>query len=240
MSEEEPSYSRVLVKISGGFLGTDCSSLNREKLDIVARQIRGLLDTGVEVCMVTGGGNLLRGASDTSLKLERTCLDRMGMLGTAINGLALAGGFEKHGIGAQVMSAVSIQLEGIQSFDAEKAIGLMSDGKVPIFVAGTGLPYFSTDTGAVVRALQVKAELLIKASRVDGVYDSDPEKNEAATRFDRISYQRVLDLGLTVMDQSAIALCRDNALPLAVVDLGKKNILADFIDSPSLGTLIVP
>ncbi len=237
---DDPAPARILLKLSGGFLGTDGHILDRTRLDFVAQQLRPLVDAGVGVGIVTGGGNLLRGATNTRLGMPRTALDRMGMVATLMNGVALSEALTAAGIPATNFSAFPVALEGIHAFSVSDAVALIERGGVPIFTGGTGLPYFSTDTAAVVRALQIEANLLIKGSRVDGIYERDPERHPDAQRFDHISYQEVLDQGLAVMDQAAFAMAHQNRLPLVVLDIGTPGILGALLEGKALCTRVVP
>jgi len=231
---------RILLKLSGGFLGDDGHVLDRTRLDFIASQLRPVLDANVSVGIVTGGGNILRGALNTRLGMPRTTLDRMGMLATLLNGVALSEALTAAGIPSVSFSAFPVGLEGIQPFTIEDATALLADGGVPVFTGGTGLPYFSTDTASVVRALQIGADLMVKGSRVDGVYDKDPERHADARRFDRISFHEVLAQGLAVMDQAAFAMARQNRLPLVVLDIGTPGILGALLEGTARCTRVVP
>ncbi len=237
---DDPAPSKILLKLSGGFLGQDGNVLDRTRLDFIAQQLRPLIDADIGVGIVTGGGNVLRGAADTSLGMPRTTLDRMGMVATLINGVAISEALTVAGIPSASFSAFPVGLEGIHPFSIEDADALLADGGVPVFTGGTGLPYFSTDTASVVRALQIGADLLVKGSRVDGVYDKDPERHADARRFDRISYHEVLDRGLAVMDQAAFAMARQNRLPLVVLDIGTPGILGALLEGTALCTRVNP
>ena len=231
---------RVLLKLSGGFLGDGEHVLVRDRLDFIAQQLRPLLDAHIGVGIVTGGGNILRGAVNTALGMPRTTLDRMGMVATLLNGVALAETLTAAGIPSMSFSAFPVGLEGIQPFSIAAATALLADGGVPVFTGGTGLPYFSTDTASVVRALQIGADLMIKGSRVDGIYDRDPERHADAQRFERISYQYVLDRGLAVMDQAAFAMARQNRLPLVVLNIGTPGILGALLAGTARCTRVIP
>ncbi len=237
---DDPAPKRLLLKLSGGFLGDDGHILDRARLDFVAAQLRPLLDRGVGVGIVTGGGNVLRGAVNTALGMPRTTLDRMGMVATLINGVAISEALTAAGIPAKTFSAFPVDLEGIHPFSIEAAEALLAEGGVPIFAGGTGLPFFSTDTASVVRALQIRADLMVKGSRVDGVYDKDPERHADAQRFDEISYHEVLDRGLAVMDQAAFAMARQNQLPLVVLDIETPGILGALLEGTARCTRVVP
>lgn len=238
MSEDHPAFRRMLLKLSGGFLGSGTSTLDRAKLDFVVKQVKPVLDLGVELCLVVGGGNLLRGATNTSLGIARRNLDHIGMMATVINGMTLAQVFLQAGIPAAAMSAVKIETDGVEPYSTDRARELMARGGVPVFVGGTGHPYFSTDTGAVIRSLQMSVDVLVKGSRVDGVYDKDPEKHPDAARYSRISYSQVLAQGLGVMDQSAIALGYQHNLPLVVLDISDEGVLLRFLKGEDAGTLV--
>ncbi|MFH1533291.1 MAG: UMP kinase [Pseudomonadota bacterium] len=233
-------FKRFLLKLSGGFLGEVDQVLDRTRLDFIASQLRPVLDAGVGVGIVTGGGNILRGAVNTRLGMPRTTLDRMGMLATLLNGVAISEALNAAGIPSASFSAFPIGLEGIRPFTTRDAVALLADGGVPVFTGGTGLPYFSTDTASVVRALQIGADLMVKGSRVDGVYDKDPERHADAQRFDRISYQEVLARGLAVMDQAAFVMARQNRLPLVVLDIGTPGILGALLEGTARCTRVAP
>jgi uridylate kinase len=238
MSDDRPVYQRILLKLSGGFLSSGNNTIDRDRLDFVVQQVKPVLDMGVQVCMVVGGGNLLRGATDKALRIERRKLDHIGMMATVINGMTLAHVFEQAGIQSKAMSAVKIETDGVESYRTQKAEELMRAGGIPIFVGGTGHPFFSTDTGGVIRGLQMSVDLLVKGSRVDGVYDKDPEKYPDAKRFSKIPYSTVLKDSLGIMDQSAVALGAQNKLPLVVLDISDPGVLTRLLHGQDVGTMV--
>ncbi|MBM4372125.1 MAG: uridine monophosphate kinase [Deltaproteobacteria bacterium] len=235
---DEPAPRRILLKLSGGYLGDRGLPLDRGRLDRVAAQLVPLIGRGVGVGLVTGGGNVLRGGSDQALGFPRTSLDRMGMMVTVVNGLALAEALAAAGLRAGVFSTFPVGLEGIHPFSSEAVDALLEEGGVPVFAGGTGLPFFSTDTAAVIRGLQIRADLLVKGSRVDGIYDRDPERHPGAQRFDRIDSREVIERGLEVMDQAAFALARRHRLPIVVLDIATPGILAALLDGTAVCTRV--
>jgi len=237
---DDPVPGRCLLKLSGGFLGADREILDRTRLDFVASQLSPLIEAGTGVGVVVGGGNVLRGAANKALGMPRTTLDRIGMLATLLNGVALSEALASAGIPSASFSAFPVGLEGIRRFSIEAAAALLDAGGVPVFTGGTGLPYFSTDTASVVRALQIGADLLVKGSRVDGVYDKDPERHADAQRFSRISYQEVLDRGLAVMDRAAFAMARQNRLPMVVLDISTPGIFGALLEGTARCTRVTP
>ena len=237
---DDPAPNRILLKLSGGFLGADGYVLDRTRLDFIATQLRPLVDAGIGVGIVTGGGNVLRGAVNTRLKMPRTTMDRMGMVATLINGVAISEALSSAGIPSAAFNSFPVGLEGIHAFSVADADALIAEGGVPVFTGGTGLPFFSTDTASVVRALQIGADLMIKGSRVDGVYDKDPERHADARRVDRISYREVIDQGLAVMDQAAFVMARQHRLPLVVLDIGTPGILGDLLAGNARCTRVIP
>jgi uridylate kinase len=232
------AYKRVLLKLSGeALLGEKAFGIDRNFTDYLATEIREVHELGLQIAAVVGGGNIFRGVSDTARGMDRVSADHMGMLATVINALALQDALERAGIFTRVLSAIEMQ-EVCEPFIRRRAIRHMEKGRVTIFAAGTGNPYFSTDTAAALRAMEVKAEVILKATKVDGIYDADPLKSPRATKFDRLTYLEVLQKGLRVMDTTAISLCMDNHLPIVVYDLKRKGNLRRIVTGEPVGTLV--
>jgi len=230
------SFKRVLLKLSGEALGGGRSGIDVPTIQNLVREITAVAKTGCQIAIVCGGGNIFRGIQ-ADKALDRTAADGMGMLATMINGLALREFFRENGMPAEAMAAFPI--EGVlPAFSAFEAREILDDGKILILTGGTGLPYFSTDTASAMRALQIKADVLIKATKVDGVYDKDPNQFQDAQWFDRLTYNRVLEMNLKVMDAASIALCRDNDLPVIVFNLFKAGNLGKIVAGEQIGTLI--
>ena len=213
--KNKPKYKRVLLKISGEGLGQENESLNAQNLECVARQVQSVHEMGIELCLVIGGGNFFRGAKNTLKGMDRAVGDYIGMMATVMNALALAEVLEKMGVPCQIQTALAIEGVG-ETFHRARALEHLKNGRVVLFAAGTGSPYFTTDTCAALRASEMKCDALLKSTQVDGVYDSDPRKNPAAKRYDKISYAEVLDKKLGVMDLTAITLAAENHLPILV------------------------
>lgn len=219
-------YKRVLLKLSGeAFAGPDKVGINGETIKHIATQVKYAWETGVQIGIVIGAGNIVRGASVEVQGVERAQGDYMGMLGTCINCLALQSVLESLGVPSRVQTAITMN-QVAEPFVRRKAIRHMEKGRVVIFGGGTGNPYFTTDTASTLKALEIGADAVLKATNVDGIYTADPKKDPSATKFDVISHQKTLDLGLKVMDATAFAMCRDNNLPIIVFDIkGEKNIM---------------
>ncbi|MBF0188978.1 MAG: UMP kinase [Magnetococcales bacterium] len=229
---------RVLFKLSGEVLMGDAGyGVDPVFLGKVADDLKRVSDLGIQLGLVVGGGNIFRGLSTSAKEMERTRADRMGMLATVINGLALADALENRGVQARVMSALAMP-EVAESFVHEEAIRHLDEGRVVIFVAGTGNPFFTTDTAAALRAVEIKADLLLKGTKVDGVYSADPEKVPDATRFDALTYEDVLSRSLRVMDLTATTLCRENALPIRVFSIRGDQALSRQMRGEGKGTWI--
>jgi uridylate kinase len=236
--EKAPRYKRVVLKLSGeALLGTKTFGIDRRFTDYLAQEIRGLHDLGLEIAAVVGGGNIFRGVSDSARGMDRVSADHMGMLATVINGLALQDALERASVYTRVLSAIEMR-EVAEPFIRRRAIRHMEKGRVVIFAGGTGNPYFSTDTAAALRAMEVKADIILKGTKVDGIYDSDPATNPKARKFDHLTYIEVLQKGLRVMDTTAISLCMDNRLPIVVYDLKKKGNLRRVVMGEKIGTLV--
>ena len=235
---EKLRYSRVVLKISGEALaGSQGFGLQHDMLVSVAEQVAEIRGMGVEVCLVVGGGNLWRGIAGSAQGMDRATADYMGMLATVMNALALQDALEKAGSDTRVLSAIEMR-QVAEPYIRRRAIRHMEKGRIVIFAAGTGNPYFSTDTTAALRAAEIEAEAILMAKRVDGVYDSDPLKNPQATKFDRLSYLDVLSKGLGVMDSTATSLCMDNNIPVIVFDLTCKGNIRRVIMGESIGTYV--
>lgn len=236
--DSTPRYKRVLIKLSGEALQGDQSyGISPHTLDMFARQICEIQNIGVEVAIVIGGGNIFRGVAGSTAGMDRASADYMGMLATVINGLALQDAIEKQGGETRVQTALEIK-EVAEPYIRRRATRHLEKGRVVIFAAGTGNPYFTTDTAAALRAMECHAEVIMKATNVDGVYDSDPKENPEATRFDRLTYLEVLSKNLRVMDSTAISLCMDNKLPIIVFDLNEDGNMKRVVCGADLGTLI--
>jgi uridylate kinase len=234
---KDKKYKRILLKLSGEALGSEGFGIDPKILDRMALEIGQLVGIGVQVGVVIGGGNLFRGAALHAAGMDRVTGDHMGMLATVMNGLAMRDALERSNISSSIMSA--IPMSGIvDHYDRRKAIRLLGQGDVVIFSAGTGNPFFTTDSAACLRAIEVEAELVLKATKVDGVYTADPLKNPDAVRFERLSYDEVLDRKLGVMDLTAICLCRDHHLPVRVFAMDKPGALLNIVMGGDEGTLV--
>jgi len=235
---KKPAYQRVLLKLSGeALLGKKTFGIDREFADYLAGEIADLHSMGVEIAATVGGGNIFRGVSDSASGMDRVTADHMGMLATVINGLALQDALERAGVFTRVLSAIEMR-EVAEPFIRRRAIRHMEKKRVVIFAGGTGSPYFSTDTAAALRAAEVKAEIILKATKVDGIYDSDPMKNPKAKKFTNLTYFEVLKRGLKVMDTTAISMCMENRLPIIVYDMKKKGNLRRIVAGEKLGTIV--
>ncbi len=236
---EPVRYPRVLLKISGEALsGKSGFGLDTDTLDYIAGEIVAVHDLGVQIAVVVGGGNYIRGGVFSAQgNMDRTVADHMGMLGTIMNGLALQASMEKRGVQTRVQSAISIE-EVCEPFIRRRAIRHMEKGRVVVLAAGTGNPYFTTDTAAVLRALEIDADLLIKATKVDGVYDKDPNIHKDATRFASIGYSEVISKRLAVMDMTAFTMCQENGLPIVVLDLLAKGSILKAAKGEPVGTRV--
>jgi uridylate kinase len=235
---EKPKYHRILLKLSGEALGgEDGAGICPEFLREMARQIAEVRRMGVQVVVVVGGGNIFRGAFGAGQGIERATGDYMGMLATVINALALQDALEKLGVATRVQSAISMS-QVAEPFIRRRAVRHLEKDRVVIFGGGTGNPYFSTDTAAALRANEIGAEVILKATKVDGIYDSDPKTNPKARRYDQISYQEALGKRLKVMDSTAFSLCMDNKMPIIVFDLFKEHNLKRVVLGEQVGTLV--
>src|ERR1700723_2198975 len=218
-TERGPVYQRIVLKLSGESLsGPDDFGIHPETIHSIAREVKEVHDLGIEIALIVGGGNIFRGARQQNLKIDRATGDYMGMLATVLNGLAMQDALEKSGCSTRLMSAIEMH-QVAEPFIRRRAARHLEKHRVVIFAAGTGNPYFSTDTAAALRAMEIKAQVILKATRVDGVYDADPEKVKGAKKFERITYLDVLQKGLLVMDSTAISLCMDNQMPIVVFNM---------------------
>jgi uridylate kinase len=233
-----PQYRRVLLKLSGeALMGDQGFGISPDMLKYVAEEIQSVYDLGVELAIVVGGGNIFRGVAASSFDMDRASADHMGMLATVINSLALQDALDKRGVQTRVQTAISMH-EVAEPYILRRAVRHLEKGRVVIFAAGTGNPYFTTDTAAVLRAQEIHAEVLFKATKVDGIYDADPEKNANARFIPAISYMQVLEKQLNVMDMTAISLAMDNHLPLVVFNLKASGSVKRAVCGEKIGTRI--
>ncbi|HEY1243123.1 MAG TPA: UMP kinase [Bryobacteraceae bacterium] len=231
-------YKRVLLKLSGEALaGGAAFGIDAGRVKELAREVADVAARGIQVGLVVGGGNIFRGVAAAAQKMDRVTADHMGMLATVINSLALSDALEQDGIPTRVMSAIEMH-QVAEPYIRRRAIRHLEKGRIVIFAAGTSNPYFSTDTAATLRALEIKAEVIAKATRVDGVYDKDPLKHPDAVKFEKITYLEVLSKGLGVMDATSIAMCRDNRLPIIVFNLNTQGNIMRMTAGETVGTLI--
>jgi uridylate kinase len=231
-------YGRILLKLSGEAIGGESGiGISPEAIQDMAQQIREVRDLGVQVVVVVGGGNIFRGLPGSERGIERATGDYMGMLATVINALALQDALEKLGVATRVQSAISMA-QVAEAFIRRRAVRHLEKGRVVIFGGGTGNPYFSTDTAAALRANEIGAEVILKATKVDGIYDSDPKKNPKAKRFSQITYLEALQRQLKVMDSTAFSLCMDNKMPIIVFELFRPHNLKKVVLGEKVGTLV--
>ena len=231
-------YNRILLKLSGeALMGNLEYGIDPERLKEYAKDIKEIIATGVQVAIVIGGGNIFRGVAGASKGMDRVQGDHMGMLATVINGLALQGALEDQGIPTRLQSAIKIN-EVAEPFIKRRAVRHLEKGRVVIFGGGTGNPYFTTDSAAVLRAIEISADVILKGTRVDGIYSSDPEKNEDAVKFEFISFEDVLKKGLKVMDTTAFTLSQENELPIIVFDMNTRGNLMKVISGENVGTKV--
>lgn len=235
---ETKKYNRIVLKLSGEALaGAQGYGIDPETVETIAKQVVEVNKLGIQVAIVVGGGNIWRGLSGSAKGMDRVSADYMGMLATVMNALALQDAFERHGIFSRVQSAINMQ-EVSEPYIRRRAIRHMEKGRVVILAAGTGNPYFTTDTTAALRACELDVDVLMKATKVDGVYDADPVKNPDAKRYDRISYMEVLSQGLNVMDSTATSLCMDNNVPMIVFDLTVEGNISRALKGENVGTTV--
>ena len=231
-------FSRILLKISGeALMGDKGYGIDAHTVDFMAREIKDIVSMGVQISVVIGGGNIFRGVQASLEGMERASADYMGMLATVINALALQNALEKYRIPTRVQSAIAMQ-ELCEPYIRRKAIRHLEKGRVVIFAAGTGNPYFTTDTAAALRAMEINADIIMKGTKVDGVYSADPVKNPKAKKFTELTYIDVLKKGLGVMDSTAISLCMDNNLPIVVFSLKGKGNIRKIIEGKRIGTIV--
>lgn len=234
----KPRYKRIVLKLSGEALaGERGFGLDQTMLRTIAEQVKDITIQGIEVAVVVGGGNLWRGVAGSNQGMDRATADYMGMLATVMNALALQDAFEQNDIDTRVQTAIEMR-EIAEPYIRRRAMRHLEKGRVVIFAAGTGNPYFSTDTTAALRAAEIEADVILMAKKVDGVYDSDPLKNPQAKRYDQLSYIEVLNLGLGVMDSTAASLCMDNNIPLIVFDLNQKGNIFKAVCGEVIGTYV--
>ena len=231
-------YKRVLLKLSGeSLMGSQEFGISGEQLKIYSKDIKEIVDAGVEVGIVIGGGNIFRGLKGASQGMDRVQADHMGMLATVINGLALQGALEEEGVYTRLQSAIEMD-KIAEPFIRRRANRHLEKGRVVIFGGGTGNPYFTTDTAATLRAIEISADVILKGTRVDGIYSADPEKDKNAVKFNTISFKEVYEKGLNVMDMTAFTLSKENNLPILVFDMNKPGNLKKVVNGEPIGTLV--
>ena len=235
----KPAFKRILLKLSGeALMGSQNYGIDTRVAEAAAKELKTVHDLGVEIAVVVGGGNIFRGVSESAGNMDRAAADYIGMLATVMNAVVLQDALEHVGVYTRVMSAIDIP-QLAEPFIRRRAVRHLEKQRVVIFAAGTGNPYFTTDSAAALRALEVQAEVILKGTRVDGIYTADPLKDSAAVKFDKITFQEVLEKGLKVMDSSAISLCKDNDLPIMVFNMKKsENIVRAVCGDLSIGTLV--
>ncbi|OJW99462.1 MAG: UMP kinase [Bacteroidetes bacterium 43-93] len=233
-----PKYNRVLLKLSGeSLMGDRNYGIDPKMLEQYAYDIKAINDLGVQVAVVIGGGNIYRGMNEMETGIERAQGDYMGMLATVINGMALQASLEKIGVKTRLQSAIKME-QVAEPYIRRRAMRHLEKGRVVIFGAGTGNPYFTTDTAGSLRAIEINADVILKGTRVDGIYTADPEKDLTATRFDKLSFTEVISKGLKVMDMTAFTLCQENNLPIIVFDMNTTGNLLNVISGKAVGTLV--
>ncbi len=233
-----PKYSRVLLKLSGeSLMGDRTFGIDPKMLESYAKEIKMITNIGVQVAIVIGGGNIYRGMNEAETGIERAQGDYMGMLATVINGMALQAALEKAGVSTRLQSAIKME-QVAEPYIRRKAIRHLEKGRVVIFGAGTGNPYFTTDTAGSLRAIEIDAEVILKGTRVDGIYSADPEKDATAVRYETLSFTEVIGKNLKVMDMTAFTLCQENNLPIIVFDINTSGNLLKVVTGKSVGTLV--
>ena len=233
-----PKYSRVLLKLSGeSLMGDRNYGIDPKMLEMYAKEIKLITNIGVQVAIVIGGGNIYRGMNEAETGIERAQGDYMGMLATVINGMALQASLEKEGVSTRLQSAIKME-QVAEPYIRRKAIRHLEKGRVVIFGAGTGNPYFTTDTAGSLRAIEINAEVILKGTRVDGIYSADPEKDKTAVRFETLSFVEVISKNLKVMDMTAFTLCQENNLPIIVFDMHNAGTLLRVVTGKQVGTLV--
>jgi len=234
----EPAYRRILLKLSGeALMGPEGQSISPEVLGAIAQEIVDVQKMGVELALVLGGGNIFRGVSKSARGMDRASADYVGMLATVMNAVSLQDALEARGLVTRVQSAINMP-QLAEPFIRRRAVRHLEKGRVVIFAAGTGNPYFTTDTAAALRAMEIHADVLLKATRVDGVYDKDPQKHKDARRYERVSYMECLQKDLNVMDMTAFALCRDNKLPIVIFDMTRPGNILRVVAGEPVGTIV--
>lgn len=235
----KPAYKRILIKLSGeALMGDDAYGINRITIDNIVDQIKEIVDLGVQVAVVIGGGNIFRGVAPAAEGMDRATADYMGMLATVMNAMALQDAMRSKGVNARVQSALNIG-QVAEPYIRGKAIRYLEDGRVVIFGAGTGNPFFTTDTAAALRGVEMNAEIVLKATKVDGIYTDDPKKNPGAERYETVTFDEAINKNLKVMDATALTLCRDQALPICVFSIFKKDGLMRVVMGENEGTHVV-
>ncbi len=242
MKPREPAvgakYKRILLKLSGeALMGEDAYGINRQTIETIVQEIGAVARMGVEIGVVIGGGNIFRGVAPGAAGMDRATADYMGMLATVMNALALQDAMRRAGLDCRVQSALNIE-QVVEPYIRGKAIRYLEEGRIVVFAAGTGNPFFTTDTAAALRASEVGAEIVLKATKVDGVYTADPRKDPAARRFERVSFDEAIQRNLKVMDATALTLCRDQKLPVSVFSIFTKGALGRVVTGEAEGTLV--
>lgn len=238
MSDQTPRYKRILLKVSGeALMGGDAYGINRQTITEIVAEIKTVVDLGVQVGVVIGGGNIFRGVAPAATGMDRAQADYIGMMATVMNGLALHDAMRAAGMNSRVQSALNIE-QVVEPYIRGKAIRYLEQGRTVIFAAGTGNPFFTTDTAAALRGAEIGAEIVLKATKVDGIYSEDPKKNQQAVRYDRISFDEAIAKNLAVMDATAFALCRDQKLPINVFSIFKAGALKRVTLGEQEGTLV--
>lgn len=233
-----PKYKRILLKLSGeALMGNDAYGINPQTIAAIVGEIKAVADLGVEIGVVIGGGNIFRGMAGTATGMDRATADYMGMMATVMNAMALSDAMRQGGLNARVQSALNIE-QVVEPYIRGKAIRYLEEGRVVVFGAGTGNPFFTTDTAAALRGAEIGADIVLKATKVDGIYTADPKKDPSATRFQRISFDEAIARNLAVMDATAFALCRDQRLPINVFSLFKAGALKRVVMGEDEGTLV--
>jgi uridylate kinase len=238
MTNIQPAHQRILLKLSGeALMGDDAFGINRATIVRIVDEVAEVIKLGVQVAVVIGGGNIFRGVAGGSVGMDRATADYMGMLATVMNSLALADTMQKAGVTARVMSAIAID-QVVEPYVRPKALQYLEEGKVVVFAAGTGNPFFTTDTAAALRGAEIGAEMVLKATKVDGVYTADPKKDPSATRYAALSFDEAISKNLGIMDATAFALCRDQKLPVKVFSIFKNGALKRVVMGEDEGTLV--
>lgn len=236
----QAKFKRILLKLSGeSLMGSQQYGIDADRLSEYANQIKDICDLGVQVGIVIGGGNIFRGLSGSTQGFDRVKGDQMGMMATVINSLALSSALEAVGVKSKVLTAIRMEPVG-EFYSKDKAVAALENGVVAIFSAGTGNPYFTTDTGSSLRGIEIEADAMLKGTRVDGIYTADPEKDPTATKYDKISYDDIYTKGLKVMDLTATTMCKENGLPIVVFNMDKPGNLLKVVTGEDIGTLVHP